>query len=288
MTWLDPYSWPAWAPLALILFSAVVHAAVNAFQKRSTDPLMFRCLIGVGQILTLIWAVFLVPLPDAPMMMWLAMSVAVHLLYQLFLSRAYVLADMSAVYPVARGLSPLLAGIGAFVFYGESLGPGQIAGLILIAFGLMSFASEKIVDAAHKEGLIFAALTGICIASYTVIDAGGMRAAHNPWSYIVWFFLLENAPLSTWFLIFRRARYIAAWKLDWRAGLTSGFASVLSYGAAMLALMLAGTAEIAALRETSVLFGAVIGVFVLKEAFGLRRILAAAVVVCGVIALKVL
>lgn len=245
----------------LILISGFAHAVVNAILKSGKDKMSGRALIDGFSALLLAPAAFLVPLP-ANAWGWLIASTAVHGLYLLALIKSFEQSDMTVAYPIARGLAPMLAAAGAVAIFHEGISVPVIIGIASIAMGVM------FIGVSHKmqgSALLWAVLTGMCIAAYTVIDAQGVRAAPTALSYIVWTFLLLGGTLSTVFALWRGKAFFVSAVGQWKPGLLAGVLSIISYGFALFAFRLGATPRLAALRETSILFGTAIAVIYLKE-----------------------
>jgi drug/metabolite transporter (DMT)-like permease len=260
----------------LILISGFAHAIVNAILKAGKDKMSRRALIDGFSAIILAPVAFLVPLPTHAWS-WLLASAVVHGLYLLALIKSFEQSDMTVAYPIARGLAPMLAAAGAVAIFHEAISVYVVMGIIAIACGVM------IIGVSHKlqrSALLWAALTGTCIAAYTVIDAQGVRAAPTALSYIVWTFLLLGGGLGTIFAIWRGKAFLASAAGQWRAGLAAGTLSIITYGFALFAFRLGATPRLAALRETSILFGTAIALIFLKERltkFRLGGILAIAI-----------
>ena len=245
----------------LILISGFAHAVVNAILKAGNDKMSRRALIDGFSALILAPAAFLVPLPTNAWN-WLIASAVVHGLYLFALIKSFEQSDMTVAYPIARGIAPMLAAAGAVAIFHEPISVAVVLGILAIACGVM------LIGVSHKmerSALLWAMLTGLCIASYTVIDAQGVRAAPTAFSYIVWTFLLLGGALGTFFAIWRGRAFLATAAGQWKPGLIAGALSIITYGFALLAFRLGATPRLAALRETSILFGTAIAVIFLKE-----------------------
>jgi drug/metabolite transporter (DMT)-like permease len=252
----------------LILISGFAHAIVNAILKAGNDKMSRRALIDGFSALILAPAAFLVPLP-AHAWNWLMASALVHGLYLFALIKSFEQADMSVAYPIARGLAPLLAAAGAVAIFREPISFAVVIGIIAITCGVM------FIGVSHKmrrSALLWAALTGTCIAAYTVIDAQGVRAAPTALSYIVWIFLLLGGALGTFFAAWRGREFFITAAGQWWPGLVAGALSIVTYGFALFAFRLGATPRLAALRETSILFGTAIAVIFLKERLSRLRL----------------
>jgi drug/metabolite transporter (DMT)-like permease len=245
----------------LILISGFAHAVVNAILKAGNDKMSRRALIDGFSALILAPAAFFVPLPTNAWS-WLIASAVVHGLYLFALIKSFEQSDMTVAYPIARGVAPMLAAAGAVAIFNEPISVFVVVGIVSIASGVMCIGvSHKL----ERSALLWAALTGICIASYTVIDAQGVRAAPTAFSYIVWTFLMLGGALGTFFALWRGRAFFVSVAGQWKPGLMAGALSIISYGFALMAFRLGATPRLAALRETSILFGTAIAVIFLKE-----------------------
>ncbi|HEY8699177.1 MAG TPA: EamA family transporter [Rhizomicrobium sp.] len=274
------------AALVLILLSAVVHAVVNILTKRADDKYAMRLLIGVFSAMMVAPALFLVPLPRGLAVWLLFATAAVHAVYELLLVKSYESAAFSAVYPMARGTGPLFTTLGAMLILHEQQQPLQLAGIALVCGGVIAIGISHRASKGAAAGLAYALGTGLTIGLYTLIDASGVRSVANPLSYVLWFFVAHGlCVLVTAPGIRGRAVVIEA-RRQWRLGIVLGLLSITTYGSAMLAYRFGATAQLAALRETSVLFGTALAMSFLGEPMTPRRWLAAAVIVAGAILLQ--
>jgi drug/metabolite transporter (DMT)-like permease len=215
----------------------------------------------------------------------MASSVAIHWAYYITLAHAYRTGDLSFAYPLMRGTAPLLATLLAVLFLREWPTPQGALGILLICAGIVSIAFVG-RNPHPRAALVFALANAAIIAVYTLIDGAGARASGNAASYAVWLTFLEAIPFLFWIRA-RRGRHAVAYiARGWRRGLIGGAASLGAYAIVLWAMTRAPIAAVAALRETSVLFAALIGAVWLKEGFGWPRLAGAASVVAGVAALK--
>ena len=275
--------------LALVLFAALAHAGWNALLKASGERgAIFSVLLLTGGAFGLV-GVVLLPLPAQEAWLYLALSTVVHYAYYGFLLLAYRYGDLSHVYPLARGSAPLMVAAGAWLLAGEALGPVGIAGLVLASGGIMSLTLEKGPPRDHAAKAVFFAFgTGVLIAGYTVVDGLGVRASGMALSYIAWLNVLEALPISLWLLVRRPPTFTGLTARSWRLGIFGGMLAMAAYGLVIFALSLGGMAHVSALRETSVLFAALLGTLVLRESSGRpgRRVAAAALVSAGIVILQ--
>ncbi|HEY1752608.1 MAG TPA: EamA family transporter [Caulobacteraceae bacterium] len=268
---------------AMMIVSGAAHAGVNAVLKSGDDKMSSRALIDGFSARIVLPAAFLLPLPSHAWP-WLAASGAIHLVYLVSLIRAFERADMLVAYPMMRGLAPMLASAVAVTLLHEPISLPVAAGVALVGVGVMIAALGRHID---RRALFWSLLTGACIALYTVADAQGVRAAPTAPSYIVWIFLIDGGIIASMFALRRGPRFILAARAEWRAGLVAGAGSIVYYGLALWAFSLAALPRLAALRETSVLFGVLIAIVFLKERATPARLTSAALIGAGAAVLVV-
>lgn len=267
---------------ALVLLAAVMHASWNALIKGSDDKVGSQMLIIACGALMAAAVLPWVPTPAREAWPFIAVSIAVHTVYRTLLVWAYRHGDLSTVYPLARGFAPLLVALAAVPLAAEALTRGEIAGVLFVSGGIASLAFER-HGATRARGLsiVLALATGLFVSSYSMIDGLGARRSGSFLGYAVWLMTFEGLPFVAGAAIARRRRLVATWKAGWRAGLIGGLISTVGYTIVIWAMSVDGMAQVIALRETSVIVAALIGVFALKETGGPRRIAAAIVVVAG-------
>jgi drug/metabolite transporter (DMT)-like permease len=272
--------------LILILVSAVVHAVVNVLTKRAADKYAMRLLIGVFSAVLVTPALFFVPLPSGRAV-WLLLGTAlVHAVYELLLVKSYESAAFSAVYPVARGTGPLFTALGAIFILREHAPLLELLGIAMVCGGVITIGISHRASAGAGKGLAYALGTGLTIGCYTLIDATGVRSVAQPFTYVLWFFVAHGAcVLITAPGIRGRAVVIEA-RRQWKLGIGVAALSIVTYGSAMLAYRFGATAQLAALRETSVLFGTALAMSFLGEHMTWRRWAAAGVIAGGAILLQ--
>ena len=281
---MDPSSTLSLAVTLAVIAAAVTHAAWNAIAHGIKDQTLAFALIGVGGIAVGIPLVIVAAMPRGDCWPYLLGSVAIHVFYNLLLMRCYRLGEFSQVYPLARGTSPLVVTILAAIFIHEHLALPQIAGVLVVSAGLAT-----LVLAGRRPGrAAFAAAvgTGLTIAAYTTVDGVGVRLSGSPVGYIGWLMVLESLCVPMFAVLRRRHVLLKQPKRILLAGLAAGALSVLAYGLVLWAQTRGALAPIAALRETSVIFGAIIGTLIFREPFGRTRIAATVVVATGIILLN--
>ena len=237
----------------------------------------------VAAVLALAVVPFL-PLPARESWPFLGAGVLLQVLYFVLLARTYRIAEMSQAYPVMRGIAPLLVAAASVFLLAEPLSWRACLGVAVVATGILSMAARP--PAGQGRGLALALLNGCVIASYTIVDGLGVRRSGAPVAYTLWIFLLAGIPLAVWPLVARRREFLQYVRDFWHLGIVGGAGSVTSYGLALWAMTVAPIAMVSALRETSILFGIVISAVFLKEAVPRMRIVAACIVVCGVVLIR--
>jgi drug/metabolite transporter (DMT)-like permease len=273
--------------VGLVLLAALLHASWNAVVKADRDPLAsFGLVMITGSVMALAALPFVEP-PAPAAWPYLAASTAIHGFYYFFLLRAYAHGDLSHVYPIARGLGPLLVALFSGRLAGEALAWHEAGGVVIVSIGIFGLAlGSGLAFALAWRPTVFALMTGITIGAYTVTDGLGARASSDALGYIAWLNILEG-PWLMLIALWRRGAVIVPYLREyaWR-GIAGGVVATISYGIAIWALSLGAMAHVAALRETSVLFATLIGTMILGERFGPRRIAAAALVVAGLLAMN--
>ncbi len=279
------------APFLLGLFSALTLALANTAVKRGGDILSTRAVTQLTSAALVLPAVALVPLPDRATWQALAWALPAHFIYQACLVRALHRGDLSLVFPVMRGLAPLLTALAAWAALGEALSPAAILGLLAVTGAVLVFAAPArgLALSRHPDGgaLVWAVATAAGIALYSVADARGVRIAPQAETYIVWLFLLDWIGIVLVNLAVAPDRLVGALRHGWRFGATAGTLSVLSFGAALYGMTLTEVARISALRESAVVFAALLGWLYLKEGLGPRRTLAALVLAAGLVLMQI-
>ena len=273
-------------PAAMMIASGSTHAVVNAIVKGGRDlatrPVLgsimaARAMTDGASAAILLPAVLLVPLPGGAWS-WLAASAAVHVVYLYTMIRAYAAADFSAAYPAMRGVAPLATALVSIGLLGEAARPAALLGIALIGGSLLMLVIGRHLT---RAALGWALVTGAMTASYTVIDAHGVRAAPSVASYIVWDFVLIGTQSVVMFAALTRGAVFRSIGTQWRPGAIAGALSIVTYGLALAALALGPTAPLAALRETGMVTALVLAAVFLGEPVTLRRALAVVGILAG-------
>jgi phosphonate utilization associated putative membrane protein len=281
-------------PLVLaVLFAALLHASWNALIKSGGDKSLDTALIHSLGLVFAAPAALWFGLPVAAAWPYLAASLVIHVAYYIALAGAYQHGDLSLTYPIMRGSAPLLVALVGATALGERLSGLAWLGVLVISAGVLLVGLSRIsspsTDGHRGKAVGFALLNAVIIASYTVIDGLGVRAAGDPFAYAAALFLVDGLPYALLVLWRRGAGRGDALRYMWRRtplALIGAAASMGSYAIALWAMTRAPVALVAALRECSVIFAALIGVLFLGERFGWARATGAGLVLAGVITLR--
>lgn len=269
-----------------VLFAALLHASWNAMIKGGGDVLLDTAVIVAGAGLVALPFLFVVPIPAAASWPYIAASVAIHIAYYYLMINAYRSGDLSLVYPLMRGVAPLLTGVLGIVTLREMPGVMNWIGMLLISAGVVALALRTVHHSPSGRAVSFALMNALVIAIYTIVDGTGARLAGDAWAYIVWLFVLDAIPFTAYMLFRHRAAFIEALDRRRTRGLVGGSLSAGAYAISVWAMTKAPVALVASLRETSVLFATLIGARLLHEKLTPRRWAGVIAVVLGVVALK--
>ena len=270
-----------------VLGAGVLHATWNALLKSSAggDAMLNTAAVVAGSALWGLLALPFVPMPQPAAWLFIAASSVIHFGYYITLAQAYRSGDLSFAYPLMRGTAPLIVAVLGSIFLRELPSMPMMLGIALISLGVISIAFVQRRKHPPSAAWWAFANAGI-IAAYTLVDGAGARASGNGFAYAAWLTFLEGIPFVAWILVRRGRPAFVYLRASARTGLIGGACSLAAYGIVLWAMTRAPIAAVAALRETSVLFAALIGSLWLKEGFGWRRMAGAASVVAGIAALK--
>jgi drug/metabolite transporter (DMT)-like permease len=294
--------------IALVVLAAALHASWNAIVKSIDDRLTVMAVLGLAMTVVCLPVALLAPPPRRDALAFLIGSVVVHGIYNLLLVALYGDTDFNQAYPLARGISPPAVALFAVLVVGEPLSVWQVAGLAVLSAGLLGVALPG--SAARRRGgargggaassrraVCLAGLTGLSIATYTVLDGLGVRRCGTPFGYGGWLFVAEGMIVPVvwaWYRLGAGDGSVADRLRTPRVprdlivrAFVAGVISVLAYGLVLWAQTHGALAIVAGLRETSVVFGAAIGATVFGERLGSRRIAASVLIAVGAVALSI-
>ena len=293
----------------VVLAAAVLHAVWNALAKAVPDRVALFAVMAVAYVACGAAALAVVDPPAPASRPWVAASAAIHALYVLGLIQSYRLGDFNQVYPLARGAGPLLVAAVAATLLDEVPAPAQVAGILGVSGGVVLLSvggtngngtngngnGNDVADGeggarrlglVHRPALLAALGTGVAIAAYTVIDGVGVRRSGSVAGYAAWLFLLDGLLTVAAAAAIRRRRFLGGLRRGWLAGALAGALSIAAYGLVLWAQTRGALAAVAALRESSVVVAAGIGVVAFDEPLGRRRLLASIVITAGVVLLN--
>jgi drug/metabolite transporter (DMT)-like permease len=264
--------------IGLALAAAVLHAVFGALQKGRHDPWLSRAAIDASWFfIAAPFAFFVVPFPEPHMWPIFAVVFVIHVGYKVLQAMAYSRGAYTVVYPVVRGTGPLFTVIGAWILFGETFNAVQWVGVGVLVAGIYGLALYNLrtitVDRETlAPALMLAVATGAFVALYTTVDAYGIRAAADPFTFLAWFFVIDSLFMPAW--TWRRWSRLPRTELAGlaRRGLIGGVVGLASFGGIMLATRLGSVGQAAVLRESSTVFAALIGWLMLGESTGPRRV----------------
>ena len=271
----------------LVLAAAVIPATWSALVKASGEHfLTLMIIIGTGSLLA-VPALPVLSFPPRAAWPYLGAGFLLHQGYYLFMLLSYRVGDLNQVYPLARGIAPLVVAALAAMVAGEVPNSGGIAGIALVSTGVAGLAfSGGLPRGQAAAPIAMAILTGLFLGAFTVVDGTGVRLSASPWDFIGWLLFINGVPMITGAVVLERARLKAYLASNWKSAFGGGVLSTIGVAIVLYALGRGGMAHVAALRETSVLFAALIGALTLHEPFGRRRTLAAGAIAAGVAVLQ--
>lgn len=267
--------------IVLPLCAAVLHATWNAALRSSADRMWFVTVMSFATTLAAVPCVLLLPMPAKECWAYLAVSAFLQAVYAFLLAYAYALGELGLVYPIVRGSVPLLVTAGGFLLAGQRLGGLALLGVMLVSAAIVSQAVGS--ARTERKAVTHAIVTALFVASYVIADALGVRLSGNPEAYAAWIWVLYGALMPAGYLLLRRRMTLDLRARDTWKAVAGGLLSFGSYGAIIAALALGNVGAISALRETSIVFSALIGRLFLGEALSVRRALVCLTVTAGAV-----
>ncbi len=271
--------------IALVLFGALLHATWNALVKAGSEKSLDAAMVALGAATVAVPFLPFMPLPHPDAWPFILVSALFQFVYFQLVAASYRAGDIGLVYPLMRGVAPLLVAATSGALIGENLSSGALAGVLTISTGVLTLAFEA--RKGGKHAILLALANAVVIASYTYVDGIGARIALNPIFYTLWMALLPPVLLFAWAFITRGVKPVLRHvRNQWWRGLIGGGGSIGAYGLALWAMTKAPVATVAALRETSILFAIVISIVFLRERVSIFRIAAACLIALGALMLK--
>ncbi len=273
---------------AAVLFAGALHAGWNAIIKVRLEPLLAITLISAAAFVVVAPAAPFVPFPVASAWPYIFASLVIHGAYYYGLAQAYRAGDLGHMYPIARGTAPLITALGAFLLLGENPGWRGTLGVLVLTSGILLLALKggRAGVAFDKRGVAFAVLTACAISAYTLVDGVGARQGPNAFGYIYWLLFTDGLMMLGFGIFwFGKAGFQHSLR-TWAMLATAGTMSMVAYAIAIWAMSISPIAVVAALRETSVMFAALIGIVFLREPVVPMRLVAAAIVMAGMVLVR--
>lgn len=267
--------------ILLVLFAALLHASWNALLRSGADRLWSMTVMCIAVAIASAATALFLAAPAKASGFYAVLSAVLHVGYNLFLVRSYRVGDLGQTYPVSRGSSPILITLGAAMFAGETIGASTLLGIALVSGGIISLAFKGRKLAI--PGLPYALGTGCFIAAYSVTDGIGARLSGAPMAYTVWMCALWGILMPLVYITLRDSKSLFTLRPGFFTAFAGGLVSLLAYGIIIYAMSGAPMGAVSALRETSVLFAALIGYLFLGEKLTARRMVACAVIAAGTI-----
>ncbi|UVO55144.1 DMT family transporter [Sphingomonas sp. SUN039] len=272
---MSPVTLGLWLAGFSALTTALAHASIKSGQDKLAVQAWVR-LVGLTIATPLaIWT----GLPPDYLWPWLIAAAATHAVYQAVLSFSYSVSDFSVAYPIARGSAPILTAVMGVLLLGDTLGPWLVGAIAVVSTGIVMLAAGGRVS---RHGLLLAVATGMLTTVYSVIDARGMRLSPDLLTFIAWFFVLDAVAMPLLFAVLRRGAAPAAFRADWKPGLSAAIMAPVSFVPALYAFALAPVGAVSAIREASVLVGMLVAGRVLGERVDARRLIGAALITAGI------
>ncbi|MGE0151373.1 MAG: EamA family transporter [Reyranellaceae bacterium] len=267
----------------IVILAAALNAGWNALIKVSGDKIASMATVTLMGALASLMVLPFVEFPDRASWPLLALAIVLHTAYHFALPFAYKHGDLGLVYPISRGSAPLLVTLGAAVFAGEILGTAALFGVLFLSAGVMALSLDGRNRQSHNYRAVpLALLTGACIAAYTLVDGLGARQAGSVMGFAVCLTIGDGLLTFLVALIWKSKEIGVVVRTQWKSSALAGGMQVGSYWMIIWAMALAPLGAVSALRETSVLFAALISTFLLKEGFGVWRFVSAGMIACGI------
>ena len=270
-----------------VLLAAGLHASWNALIRAGSNRFQGMLLLTVSQGFFGVIMAVASPFPKGEVWLWLIGSGVLHAGYKMFLAAAYKHGDLSRVYPIARGVAPMLVAVLGIFLLPDTLLAKEYIGIVFIGLGVILMA-RGVFKSGETRALIPLALgSAICTAGYSLVDGLGVRVGGHAMQFTAWLFILDALFFCSATLATNGTRHFVASPKSWLMGSIAGALSLATYWIAIWAMSVAPIALVSALRETSVLFAVLIGVLILKEPTDKGKIIAAIIIVGGIVLIRV-
>lgn len=270
-----------------VIFAALLHAVWNGLVKGGADKYLNMTAVVLGHLPIALIVLFLVPAPAPESWPYVLAGTALHFGYQLFLLHAYRNGDLTQVYPIARGSAPLIVAAISVVFLGVHLQSIEIFAVLIIGAGIISMSLvRRETGLRNTKAALLALITGCFIAAYSLVDGTGARLSGSAFGFYAWIAICEAVVFALFMGITRPATLMAVPSRAAKVFVIGGSASFGAYAIVIWAFTQAPIALVSAMRETSIIFALLIGVFFLKEKLDLSKVLSTMVTLFGAALLK--
>lgn len=271
-----------------VITAALLHAVWNALVKSGTDKRLNMAGVVIGHLPLALPMLMFVPAPDPASYPYILAGIALHFGYQMFLLGSYKIGDLTQVYPIARGVAPLLVAAVSVAILGVDLSGGELLAIGTIAAGILSISLVRGADGGRNHrATVMALTTGCFIASYSLVDGLGARVAGTALGYYAWLGI-ANAVIFAGFMAVTTPQVLRDLpRRGLKVFLIGGSASFAAYSLVMWAFTQAPIALVTALRETSIIFALLIGVFLMGERLSLGKVVSTMVTLLGVALLRI-
>lgn len=272
--------------IVLVLISAFMHAGWNTVVKAGADRFLSLAVVDSTALILCLAGLPLVSLPPRAVWIYISISVAFNTAYRLFLIRAYETADFGQAYPIVRGVPPVLVALFSAVLLDEHLTLYGFLGVILVSAGIISLTFVRGMTLEMIAPISMAALAGLFVAAYTIVDAKGVRESDTALQFIIYLTIFQSIPIPLLAIMKDRSGFAPHIKKHWMAGSIGGVFYITAYGIVLYAFSIISAAKVSAIRETSVVIAAIIAAVFFREGFGAKRIVSAMVILSGIILIK--
>ncbi|GHA51711.1 peptide ABC transporter permease [Amylibacter ulvae] len=270
-----------------VIFAAFLHAAWNGAVKFGADKLQGMVLLSIAHGLIGLIMIWQFAPPAKPAWGLLAISVLFHLIYKFCLTGAYERGDLSRVYPIARGLAPMIVLVIGFFILPDEIKSNHVVGVLLVGCGILLLARGVFTMGESRALLPFAIGSAIGTAGYSLSDGMGARLSGDVSGYVGWLFFFDAIIFTVWGTWRRGFSVIPLAPKTLGLGLAAGAMSVGAYWIAVWAMTIAPIALVTGLRETSVMFAILIGFLLMGEKIDKGKMIAALVIMLGVIVTRI-
>ncbi len=271
-----------WILLA-VLGAAFLHALWNGLVRIGASRVQAMMVLSAVQGFIGLCMALTQALPTLEVLPWLLASGLIHSAYKTFLTFAYEHGDLSRVYPLARGTAPLLVLVFGGTVLGEVLEPAEVAGICLLGVGILMLTRGVFTSGESRKLLPYAFGAACATAGYSVVDGLGARVGGNAATFVAWMFVLDGIIFASTMLVLRGCGSVPRRTKVWVTGSLGAAASYASYAIVVWAMTKAPIALVAALRETSIVFGVLIGWTVFAERMTYTKALSVALIAAGVV-----